>query len=279
MLKQVALLSLFWLPLSSADSSTFSTSGCYSLSSLKSYLSSQGSYTFQTNSYCEDLCDNQGFSVAATLDGSTCYCGNKLPSNIDTVDNDKCSSTCNATTTMTATQSSPTSTSTSGAKTSTDTNKNDDDNGSNGLSKGAIAGIAVGAVLGVLALFAIIIFFFLRHRRNNDDDDEDHYSDKHTPPPVHNDFAPSQGATGGYGFNGYGAQDPFQTVPPVPFYATENGRKRLSNGSLPDARHEKTLRVVNPDETMNDTTLHDQSYSDDDDDDNDYNDTPEKYRS
>jgi cell wall integrity and stress response component len=68
----------------------------------------------------------------------------------------------------------------------------------------------------------------------------------------------------------FGSQDAFNTqVPPIPFFAQENGRKRLSNGSLPDARvdNQKTLRVTNPDEFTfaNESTLHegDHSYSDD----------------
>lgn len=100
-------------------------------------------------------------------------------------------------------------------------------------------------------VFGALLIFFLR-RRNSEHEDEDH---EQTEKPVHNEMD--------FYNNAFGSTDAFNTqIPPVPFFAQENGRKRLSNGSLPDARvdNQKTLRVTNPDEFTftNDSTLYDQ---------------------
>lgn len=82
-----------------------------------------------------------------------------------------------------------------------------------------------------------MILIFLRTRRSDDDDEDEHEGgnsnlEKFPGQAIHNDLN-----------SFYGFQQPIPLM--------ENGHKRLSNGSLPDARHEKTLRVVNPDEDMN----------------------------
>lgn len=350
---------------------TYTSKGCYSFSALESYLTSKGEYTYQTNSYCEKQCS--GYAVAATLDGSTCYCGNDLPSSISSVSSSNCDVTCQgfpteicggdgylsvytngdedtgsssssttggttttlstsasqaettttpatsqttsqttsaattteaATTTttdgtsttatqttgtssttsastsiqvitsvisgsesvITATQTvAPTSSSTSGSNNSNTTSSassssaspsssSSSSSSSDGLSKGAIAGIAVGSVIGVFGIIGLIIGCFCYLRHQNDDDDDDNALDEsgssiankfNSDKPIHNDF------------QFYGSQmnsntnNQFQN-PNAPFFSFDeiNGHKRLSNGSLPDARHEKTLRVVNPDDEL-----------------------------
>ncbi len=126
-----------------------------------------------------------------------------------------------------------------------------------GLSKGAIAGIAVGVTVAVLALIGLLVFIFIRTRRSQDDDDDEQREKPSTP--IHNDMS-------FYQRNQQHSLDGFDQPTPI-INTTDFGRKRLSNGSLPDERHQKTLRVTNPDETtLNDTTLHhDEHYSDSDD--------------
>lgn len=110
---------------------------------------------------------------------------------------------------------------------------------------------------------------FLRHRHGQEEDEQDEKNFSGSEKPVHNDMQ--------FYNSGFGSVDAFNTqVPPIPYFAQENGRKRLSNGSLPDAtvHNQKTLRVTNPDEFTftNDATLYpdqdededqDHSYSDD----------------
>lgn len=323
----------------SVAADSYTLKGCYALSDLESVLTSKGTYQYQTNSYCEQQC---GSAVAATLNGSGCYCGDSLPSNIASVSSDKCDTTCygygteicggdgylsvytngeedddadssssskstsstktSSTTTLSSTKTSSkasttTSSSTNSEETTTTTSNSvtqsvtvvtsvisasnvvqvitttassasgsdsstTSASSSGGLSKGAIAGIAIGSIFGVASLVAVLILIFIKTRNSDqDDDDEDTVSasqEKFPTPPIHNDF------------NYYGFQQP---VPPL----METGHKRLSNGSLPDARHEKTLRIVNPDDDAvnNDTTLqnsdHDGvSFSDTDSDDWDF---------
>ena len=70
---------------------------------------------------------------------------------------------------------------------SSDGSSSDGSNGPSGLSKGAVAGIAVGSVVGAVLLAALLLFFIRRHRQK--------VANKATPPetdqavlsgPVHN---------------------------------------------------------------------------------------------
>ncbi|KAL4965468.1 WSC domain-containing protein [Aspergillus stella-maris] len=53
----------------------------------------QGSYTFQSQSYCIDLCDDNGKTYAA-LKGDNCYCGDTDPAKDEMVDDEKCDTAC-----------------------------------------------------------------------------------------------------------------------------------------------------------------------------------------
>ncbi|KAL4954648.1 hypothetical protein BDW69DRAFT_183292 [Aspergillus filifer] len=64
--------------------------GCFSdLTGFKN----QGSYTYQSHSYCIDLCDDNGKTYAA-LKGDNCYCGDTDPAKADMIDDDKCDTAC-----------------------------------------------------------------------------------------------------------------------------------------------------------------------------------------
>ncbi|OBA24223.1 WSC-domain-containing protein [Metschnikowia bicuspidata var. bicuspidata NRRL YB-4993] len=84
------LLLLLLAVLVQADS--FSDYGCYSESDILSLLTLQGSYTYQTPSYCEQLCE--GEKVAAVMDGKYCYCGLTVPASSLEVDSSKCDVAC-----------------------------------------------------------------------------------------------------------------------------------------------------------------------------------------
>lgn len=87
-------LSLAWL-IAAADAQNFKTMtmvGCYSSSG---NLVFQGSYQYQSTSYCQGQCVNMNKAVTATTKGSDCWCGDLLPSSDDKVDDSQCSTKCN----------------------------------------------------------------------------------------------------------------------------------------------------------------------------------------
>lgn len=66
--------------------------GCFSSSEP---LEDQGSYTFQTSGNCQPICVGLDFAVMGLVNGSNCFCGNKLPAKDSQVDDDKCNTPCN----------------------------------------------------------------------------------------------------------------------------------------------------------------------------------------
>jgi cell wall integrity and stress response component len=177
------------------------TLGCYS--SLDSSFANQGSYTYQSSGYCQIICSNQLKNVMATSQGSNCYCGDHIPAQSAIVPNSTCNSPCNGydqedcggDTTFTvylsglktdvetdgssSSSSNPSTTAKGGSSsagqspsvitkagqtifvTPTDAA---DGHSSGGSSK---VGIAVGVVVGVLAIAAIVgcLIFFMKQRR------------------------------------------------------------------------------------------------------------------
>ena len=94
-LSHILLVILFTLRIVIAQQ-VFSFKGCYSQSDVNSLsLESQGSYTYQSPSYCQGLCSEYQFY--ALMDGGDCYCGNSLKKllTLKTVDSSECSTNCN----------------------------------------------------------------------------------------------------------------------------------------------------------------------------------------
>lgn len=181
------------------------TLDCYSSAGS---LQSLGEYTFQASGYCQTQCVGQNQFVMATTDGSTCLCGNELPPDSAKVDESKCSTPCNGydiencggkgyyqiyltglgtpgTSEDDSSSASPTSSNpqtTTSAKpsvitkagqtiivTASATSDPEPSSGSGGGGGGSSkVGIAVGAVVGVIAVAAIVggIILFLKRRRN-----------------------------------------------------------------------------------------------------------------
>lgn len=70
---------------------TITQIGCYSdIPALKD----QGTYTFQSQGYCEEKCQKGGFRIAALTGGNQCLCGMELPLKKAKVDNSKCDMRC-----------------------------------------------------------------------------------------------------------------------------------------------------------------------------------------
>jgi cell wall integrity and stress response component len=71
---------LLWAPRMAAavDYSALEYVDCYS--SVPGFIDN-GTYTYQSQGYCQKQCAPMGYSVMALLDGKDCYCGNELPPN------------------------------------------------------------------------------------------------------------------------------------------------------------------------------------------------------
>ncbi|KAL4791926.1 hypothetical protein BDV19DRAFT_285130 [Aspergillus venezuelensis] len=81
------------LALSASASAIQHYIGCYSDSG---QLKDQGSYTYQSNGYCLNLCYRLGRNYFALNEGDRCYCGDVPPSEDDRVAEDKCNRACAA---------------------------------------------------------------------------------------------------------------------------------------------------------------------------------------
>ncbi|KIW76532.1 hypothetical protein Z517_11278 [Fonsecaea pedrosoi CBS 271.37] len=208
-----SVLVLFTSPVSAQTSTSapkaITTLGCYSH---PDPLTSQGDYTFQTSGYCQGVCVQLDKPVMAITGGSTCYCGDELPGLDLEVDPDKCDSPCNGYSQQTCggigywqiyltgltadVETAPNSTSSSSSSTPTQSGGSgtsqpavvtkpgetivvtasataSPDKSSSGGTNNKVA-IAVGVVVGVVGLSAIIggVLLFLRRRRNREIEEE-----------------------------------------------------------------------------------------------------------
>lgn len=90
------IISIVFLFLRISNAQSFSHQGCYSESDLENLsLDSQGSFTYQTPSYCQGLCST--FDFYALLNGESCYCGSSLSDleSLSEVSQSQCDVNCN----------------------------------------------------------------------------------------------------------------------------------------------------------------------------------------
>ncbi|RMZ74869.1 hypothetical protein DV737_g5655, partial [Chaetothyriales sp. CBS 132003] len=73
-----------------AATGAIETLDCYN--AIPSDYTSKGAYTFQTSGYCQDECSE--YPVMAITAGSTCYCGDELPSDSNKASSDNCDTPC-----------------------------------------------------------------------------------------------------------------------------------------------------------------------------------------
>ena len=179
---------------------TMTDVGCFSSGGL---LVDQGSYTYQTASYCQCQCATLNKAVMATYKGSDCYCGDLLPPTNTVASNSSCNSPCQGYDTAdcggdgfwsvaltgiasdvgnapagsgsssssltsqipTITQTAAPSVITKAGQTIVVTASSSAHNTNGGGSNKA--GIAAGVVVGIVAIAAIVggVYFFLRQRK------------------------------------------------------------------------------------------------------------------
>ncbi|RJE27258.1 WSC domain protein [Aspergillus sclerotialis] len=65
--------------------------GCYSSATGLDYKTK---YTYQSSGWCQDHCKERGNKVFGLNNGSTCLCGDELPSESDKVSKDQCNVSC-----------------------------------------------------------------------------------------------------------------------------------------------------------------------------------------
>jgi cell wall integrity and stress response component len=65
--------------------------GCFATSTP---LESHGEFNFQSPGNCQLVCLQEGKDVFAVSDGTTCWCGDKIPPKDSQVADDKCDTTC-----------------------------------------------------------------------------------------------------------------------------------------------------------------------------------------
>lgn len=171
-------------------------------------MEDHGPYTFQTSGNCQPICLGLNKPVMGLVDGSNCWCGDLLPPKDTKVDNSSCNTPCNGfdkemcggngfwTVYLTGLNRNqienydPSAAKASGAKSSapaavvtvggstvvmTVPGQTATGTGSSSSSSGpSKAGIAVGAVVGVVALAGIIggVLFFLRQKRRRQVEEE-----------------------------------------------------------------------------------------------------------
>lgn len=173
-----------------------STLACYD--TLGSVPDEANDSTFQTSGLCQTYCTSKGAKVMATSGGTSCYCGDTLPSNAHKVDDDQCNIGCggfdkqmcggigtyqfyltglgapkvDSDDASSSAKASATASSTSAANTVVVTEEpSSTPSADGGPSK---VGIAVGVVVGVLAVAAIVGggVFFWKRRRNQQLEEE-----------------------------------------------------------------------------------------------------------
>ncbi|KAF1351981.1 hypothetical protein BDV97DRAFT_136047 [Delphinella strobiligena] len=85
-------LSLFLqLPSTASAMSAMTYVGCFNSSKP---MTDQGSYTYQTSGYCQQVCYNVSAPAMGLYSGSNCYCGDSLPAENDKVDDSSCDTPC-----------------------------------------------------------------------------------------------------------------------------------------------------------------------------------------
>lgn len=244
---------------SSTSTTSTSSSSTSSSTSTSSTSTSSSSSTSSTSSSSSSEPPSSSSEAATSSSEEASSTSSSASSVVSTVTNSG-----TVTTITTTSQPSPTSSESSN-------NDNDDDKKQkkSGLSGGAIAGIVVGSVAGI-GIIGLLAFLFLIKRRNSDDEEDDDFNEKDingftlagptknygndiTPNPfVTKNSTIKSKHTKNQSFNSHSFNsnnEDFMFSNPnnegLPYPMEDYGRRRLSDGSLPDMVTKGSLKVVN----------------------------------
>ncbi|KAF2429499.1 hypothetical protein EJ08DRAFT_273234 [Tothia fuscella] len=238
--------------------------GCFSSAEP---MSDHGPWTFQSSGNCQPICLQLEMPVMGLVNGSNCYCGALLPVADSKVPDDQCSTPCQGIDTencgganlwsvyrtglnknkipnldpASATGSAGKTTRTSTTQGAADTHvvtvtpsAPAKSGGAGGGGKSSTVGIAVGVVVGIIAIAGLVlgVWFFLRHKRRRDAEEE-----------YKRQAAVNQFVTGGKSHHSNSSMNDSRLEPDIL-------QRRESNGSIADNQDysRRILKVRNPDD-------------------------------
>lgn len=203
----VSALILFTCDVTAQTTTTVALKAIQTLSCSKTNgtLQKMQEYDFASDGWCQRLCGYANYPVMAMTQGSTCYCGNQIPALDQAVSESYCNSPCmgyntstcggigyyqiylsGLTTDVTIQPNGTSSSSSSSSSTTATTSKaqttvvvtksaspSDTDTDSSGSNK---VGVAVGVVVGLVALSGLMgaIIFYMRQRQKRAIEAEHH---------------------------------------------------------------------------------------------------------
>ncbi|EGV64313.1 Cell wall integrity and stress response component 2 [Yamadazyma tenuis] len=259
------------------SSSTSSSSSSSKTSSTHKTTSTEASFSTDVESSTTSEADDESSSASSTDNTSqvvSTVTSDSKPSEV-TITKTKDSES-----SPTASTSDSGSSSASATGHSDDTSKSSSGSSKKSLSGGAIGGIVVG-VVGGIGLLAGLLFFLWYRRRHSDDDEDDFEKDAegfHAVPPLNRTGGKSEYNVTPNSFvgkkptiksehtkqqslnnNSFGSNDEYfmfedarvasvghgQGAGVLPYPTEDYGRRRLSDGSLPDMITKGSLKVVN----------------------------------
>ncbi|CAH6723209.1 protein Slg1p [[Candida] jaroonii] len=252
-----------------ASSSTTSSSSSSSTSTSTSTSSSSRSTSSTASSTSTSSSSSSSVSSSPSLTSSDSPSSSSETSPTSSASSVVSTVTNSGTVTTITTTSQPSATSSESSSNDDNDDNNDKKQKKSGLSGGAIAGIVVGSVAGI-GIIGLLAFLFLIKRRNADDEEDDDFNEKDingftlagpsknygndiTPNPfVTKNSTIKSKHTKNQSFNSHSFNsnnEDFMFSNPnnegLPYPMEDYGRRRLSDGSLPDMVTKGSLKVVN----------------------------------
>lgn len=264
-----------------AESSSSSSESSSSSSESSSETSSSSSSASTTESSSESSSTSESDNSSSSTDSSSSHSKSQSETSTSSSSEKESSSTIFVSTTTGSSGAIETTVTETRSSSQTSSGSKDDDEkdskSSSGLSGGAIAGIVIGSVAGVGLIAGLALFFCWYKRRHDDDDDDDDNTTNFNetkgfqtvvPPNVapnpfvtkNSTIKSKHGKKSSLNNNSFNStsEDYFmfddgriingqqqQDFASPPYPTEDYGRRRLSDGSLPDMTTKGELKVVN----------------------------------